>query len=114
LQKFGDNYGKHEDGNTLSFEVLHKYLKEKYPSLDIDLRKHVVQRMKDLIIDTFLCVKKKFNPNKRKNVFELFGYDFLIDEDLRVWLIEVSFNAFALTTSQFTELVQYQPLSWSP
>lgn len=37
---------------------------------------------------------KKLNPNKRKNVFELFGYDFLIDEDLRTWLIEVNTNPY--------------------
>lgn len=33
-------------------------------------------------------------PSKRKNAFELFGYDFLIDEDLRTWLIEVNTNPY--------------------
>ena len=28
--------------------------------------------------------------NNRKNSFEFFGYDFMVDEDLRVWLIEVN------------------------
>ena len=27
-------------------------------------------------------------------MYELFGYDFLIDEDLRVWLIEVNTNPY--------------------
>ena len=48
--------------------------------------------MKDLVIDTFLSVKSQVNPNRRTNNFELFGYDFLIDEDFRVWLIEVNSN----------------------
>ena len=34
------------------------------------------------------------NPNKRKHCFELFGYDFLIDEDFRIWLIEVNTNPY--------------------
>jgi len=50
--------------------------------------------MKDLIIDTYLAVKQQLNPNKRKNCFELFGYDFLIDEDFRIWLIEVNTNPY--------------------
>jgi len=28
--------------------------------------------------------------NNRKNSFEFFGYDFIVDEELRVWLIEVN------------------------
>ena len=51
-------------------------------------------RIKDIIIDTFMSVKQQLNPNKRKNCFELFGYDFLIDEDLRIWLIEVNTNPY--------------------
>ena len=41
------------------------------------------------------------NPNKRKNVFELFGYDFLVDEDLRLWLIEVNTNPYLGTPNKF-------------
>ena len=29
---------------------------------------------------------------KRKHCFELFGYDFIIDEDLNTWMIEVNTN----------------------
>ena len=34
------------------------------------------------------------NPLKRKNSFEFFGFDFMIDEDFRVWLIEVNTNPY--------------------
>lgn len=51
-------------------------------------------RMKDIIIDCFLCVRNKMNPNNRKNTYELFGFDFLLDEDFRIWLIEVNYNPF--------------------
>jgi hypothetical protein len=57
--------------------------------------------MKDLIIDSILSTLKKMNPNKRKNVFELFGFDFLIDEDLRTWLIEINTNPYLGVPNDF-------------
>jgi hypothetical protein len=60
----------------------------------IDYEKQITQRFKDLIIDTFLSGKKQMINSRRQNVFELFGYDFLIDEDLRTWLIEVNNNPY--------------------
>ena len=35
---------------------------------------------------------KKLNPNRRKHCFELFGFDFMLDSDFNVWLIEVNTN----------------------
>ena len=32
------------------------------------------------------------DPNRRKYCFELFGYDFILDEDFNSWLIEVNTN----------------------
>jgi hypothetical protein len=57
-------------------------------------------RIKDIVIDTFLSVRNKMNPNKRKNVFELFGFDFLLDEDMRIWLIECNTNPFLGTPNK--------------
>ena len=31
----------------------------------------------------------RLNPNQKKHSFEIMGYDFMIDEELRPWLIEV-------------------------
>ena len=56
--------------------------------------------MKDIIIDSFMSVRHKMNPNKRKNCFELFGFDFLLDEDFRVWLIEINTNPFLGTPNK--------------
>lgn len=61
----------------------------------------MIPRIKDLIIDTFLSVKKSMNANNRENSFELFGFDFLLDEDFRIWLIEVNTNPFLGTPNEF-------------
>lgn len=93
LQQNGDDYGKHEDGNTVGFEAFQEYLDETYPEYDISVEDHLIPKMKDIVIDTFLSIKKQLN-NRRENSFELLGYDFLIDEDFRVWLIEVNSNPY--------------------
>ncbi len=36
--------------------------------------------------------RKKLNPNRRKHSFEIFGFDYIIDSELNVWLIEVNTN----------------------
>lgn len=46
------------------------------------------------MIDCFVAAIGGLNPNKRENCFELMGYDFMIDEDFRVWLIEVNTNPY--------------------
>jgi len=59
--------------------------------------------MKDIVIDTWDAIKGLVNPNKRKYNYELFGYDFMIDEDLRVWLIEVNINPFLGQPNEYTK-----------
>lgn len=84
LQQHGEKYGLHETGNTIGYEDLQKFLDEEYPDRHIDIYKHFIPRIKDLILDTFFSIKDDLNKFKRKSSFEFFGYDFLIDEDFRV------------------------------
>lgn len=58
LQKFGDNYGKHEDGNTLGFEAFQQHLDEVFPEHNVNVEEHFMTRIKDIIIDTILSVKQ--------------------------------------------------------
>jgi len=44
------------------------------------------------VTDTIKAVSRKLDPNRRHCTFEIFGYDFMIDEDLKPWLIEVNTN----------------------
>jgi hypothetical protein len=48
--------------------------------------------MKSLILRSVFATRKILDPNRRRNCFELFGYDFIIDEDFNTWLIEVNTN----------------------
>lgn len=95
-----EDYGQHEEGNTLFYEDLQQYLDENFGQYKLNVEELLLPRIKDIIIDTFLCVKKKMNASHRSNVFELFGFDFLLDEDFRVWLIEVNHNPFLGTPNE--------------
>jgi D-alanine-D-alanine ligase-like ATP-grasp enzyme len=50
--------------------------------------------MKDIAIDCILAAKKDINQKQRRFNFELLGFDFLIDEDFRTWLLEVNNNPY--------------------
>ena len=94
LQQHGGRYGAHEDGNTLSLEVFQEYLDQQFPNLNLSYKEDIEPRIIDLIIDTFASAKAQLTTGPRKNDFELFGFDFLIDEDFRVWLIECNCNPY--------------------
>ena len=45
-----------------------------------------------IVTDTFRSVYCKIDPKRVNNCFELFGYDFMIDEDFKIYLIEANTN----------------------
>ncbi len=77
----------------MDYYELEEYIRNKYGLSEFNFDAHIVRRMKDLILDSILSQKEKLFTNK-KNQYELFGYDFMIDEDLRVWMIEVNTNPY--------------------
>eukprot|EP00826_Nyctotherus_ovalis_P041794 TRINITY_DN4253_c0_g12_i1.p1 TRINITY_DN4253_c0_g12~~TRINITY_DN4253_c0_g12_i1.p1 ORF type:complete len:236 (+),score=61.42 TRINITY_DN4253_c0_g12_i1:32-739(+) len=101
LQQYGTKYGAFEDGNTVSFERFALYLREQFPNVKVSFKADMLSRMKDLMIDSYLATKNELNPHKRQNCFELLGYDFMIDEDFRVWLIEVNTNPYLGTPNKY-------------
>ena len=95
MQKLGVNVGKYEDGNTLSFDDFQCYL-NKYHEIDqVNFRKDIFPRIQQLVVDSILSSKAGMNDgNIGRHSFELFGFDFMIDEEYRAWLIEVNTNPF--------------------
>lgn len=49
-------------------------------------------RMERLVTDSFRAVYNKVDPRRNQNGFEIFGYDFMIDSEFKVYLIEVNTN----------------------
>eukprot|EP00347_Sterkiella_histriomuscorum_P001871 403370356 len=78
VQKKCDDYGKFENGN------------------------------KKLIQDTYRAVYTKIDPFKRLHGFEIFGYDFMIDEDFKIYLIEVNTNPCLETSCPLLARIIYE------
>ena len=48
--------------------------------------------MERLVTDSFRAVGSRIDPKRISNCFEIFGYDFMIDENFKVYLIEANTN----------------------
>jgi Tubulin-tyrosine ligase family len=92
IQKNSEDYGKFENGNKLSINDFQRYLDSHYAHLSINFMRDIFSQIERLVSDTYRAVYGKIDPSRVKNCFELFGYDFMIDEDFKVYLIEVNTN----------------------
>ena len=51
-----------------------------------------MSKVKEIVDVTMKSVKDKINMNKRHFSFEIFGYDFMMDEEFNMFLIEINTN----------------------
>jgi hypothetical protein len=64
-----------------------------------------MKQIKEIIKVTMLCGRNKINKNKRNFQFEIFGYDFMMDSDFNVFLIEINFNPGLEISSPWIQIV---------
>lgn len=88
VQREDECYGKFEEGNKLSLEDLRQYLsKARRPPGTFQ---NIVSQMRAIVADAVQAAAARLNPRNIDNCFELFGFDFMLDDDCRVWLLEVN------------------------
>ena len=83
FQKYNDNFQKFEKGNEVPFYEFQKFIDEKYPEKNYKLNKDL----------------------NRSYQFEIFGYDFMLDEDFNVFLIEINTNPGLEESSPWIKII---------
>ena len=76
----------------MSFAEFRKYLKTHHQKPEEFFDLNILTKMKEYSRISLEGVRKKINVNKKSQCFEIFGYDFIIDNDFNTWLIEVNTN----------------------
>ena len=90
LQKYSKFFSKYEEGNEISFEKFQKYIDSKEDNFDF--KKEIIPKFKEIIELTMKSSKFLINEKERQYCFEIFGYDFMMDEEKNVYLIEINTN----------------------
>lgn len=92
LQKYNKQFSKYEKGNEVSFDLFQKYLDEAYSHKMLSVKGDLFPKFKEIIELTFKSAKNKLNSDNRHSCFEIFGYDFMMDEMFNIYLIEINTN----------------------
>ena len=90
VQKKSEEYGKYEKANKMSYVDFQRYLDNH--SAKNNFSTEILPEIKKIVKDTIQAVFLKIDTNKRGHSFEVFGYDFLLDVNLKPWLLEVNTN----------------------
>ena len=105
FQKYNSNFQKFEKGNEVPFYEFQKFIDKEYPEKNYKLKRDLMKKIKEIISLTMRSGKDKINKNGRSHQFEIFGYDFMLDSDFNVFLIEINTNPGLEISSPWIQIV---------
>ncbi len=85
VQKNLPDYGRYQKGNKISYEELDAYMKKN--DSKFNFFEKVYPKMKQIATNAIHASALNIDPLRRVNNFQVFGLDFMIDENYDVWLI---------------------------
>ena len=105
FQKYNDSFEKFEKGNEVPFYEFQNYINETYLDLNYDIKVDLMNQIKEIVNLTMRSVSEKINKNGRKYQFEIFGYDFMLDSDFNLFLIEINSNPGLEESSPWIKII---------
>ena len=101
LQKYSNNY----DGEkaVITTKKLEEYVQNQ-GHINFSFDKEIRPKLSQIISILSVCLVERFKPSvSTKKSFEIFGLDFMIDEDFGVWLIEANTNPALSTGNSYLD-----------
>ena len=90
VQKYNKNFSKTEVGNEISFKMFQDELDRQKSGKNF--KKDIFPEIIKIIWITARACKNKINIMERKNCFEIYGYDFILDTNFAPFLLEINTN----------------------
>ena len=90
VQKYNENFSKVEIGNEIPFKSFQDELDKN--NTGINFYKDIYPKIVRIVRITGGAAKGKINFLNKKYCFEIFGYDFILDENYQPYLLEINTN----------------------
>ena len=90
VQKYNKNFSKTEVGNEISFKMFQDELNRQ--NSQKNFKRDIFPEIIKIIWITAKAGKNKINIMDRKNCFEIYGYDFILDSNYNPFLLEINTN----------------------
>ena len=90
LQKKSSKFEYYEYGNEMSYSDFKEFMKEE--NIPLENFDKMIERMKFLVKISFKAVGSKLLRVTPVLCFEIFGYDFILDNDFNPWILEINNN----------------------
>ena len=105
FQKYNEYFQKYEKGNEVPFHDFQKFIDEEYPEKNYKIKTNLYSQIKELVSISMKSVKEQLNKNNNSYQFEIFGYDFMLDENFNLFLIEVNTNPGIEESSPWIQII---------
>ena len=103
VQKYNKNFSKIEKGNEISFGTFQEKLDKIGDGKNF--KRDVMPKIIKIISISANSAKSKINVLNKKNCFEIFGYDFILDSNFNPFLLEINTNPGLEESSPLIEML---------